>query len=346
MADKQTRHERSVQTSVAIDVIDQFVDVVTITALLVLFQISINTDIPGGLVGPGSPLRVGLILVILLVLPGYALTTLLFPTAPIETSNNRHWFASPLSDRLPSAPGLSERLLLSFGLSLAMIPLAGLGLSLVNLEYTTQNVGNIATVAVFVPLLLGSIRRLQTPAANRYTVSLRYTSSHLREGLLGDSRTDTGLNLAIALGIITAIVITGVAVTSPQNGSAYTEFSLLTENEQGALVTDEYPSELTAGEPQSLIFQVNNQEGVATSYEVVVLLERTDDSGAVVERSELDRFEHTTDQGNWLREHEVVPTMTGDNLRLTYLLYKGDAPAEPQQETAYRSLYIWVSVES
>jgi len=36
--------------------------------------------------------------------------------------------------------------------------------------------------------------------------------------------------------------------------------------------------------------------------------------------------------------------MTGENLRVQYLLYRGDPPAEPTQENAYRSLHLWVDV--
>jgi len=42
--------------------------------------------------------------------------------------------------------------------------------------------------------------------------------------------------------------------------------------------------------------------------------------------------------------HTVAPTLPGERLRLVYLLYKGDPPAEPTVENAYREVHLWVNV--
>ena len=86
--------------------------------------------------------------------------------------------------------------------------------------------------------------------------------------------------------------------------------------------------------------------GAYVSYTVVVQLERVGADGAVVDRIELDRLSATVAPGErWTRQHEVTPTTTGEDLRLSYLLFVGDAPADPTREDARHATHVWVTVE-
>jgi uncharacterized membrane protein len=42
----------------------------------------------------------------------------------------------------------------------------------------------------------------------------------------------------------------------------------------------------------------------------------------------------------------VTPELTGDRMRLTYMLYRGAPPATPTTDNAYRELHLWVNVSS
>ena len=42
----------------------------------------------------------------------------------------------------------------------------------------------------------------------------------------------------------------------------------------------------------------------------------------------------------WQTEHDLVSTMTGQELRVSYLLYVGEPPAEPTTENADQSLQL------
>lgn len=67
---------------------------------------------------------------------------------------------------------------------------------------------------------------------------------------------------------------------------------------------------------------------------------------SVTEREELDRVSTTPEHGEtWQEEYPVTPTMTGEGLRLTFLLYDGEVPVEPTRENAYRELHLWIDVE-
>jgi len=74
---------------------------------------------------------------------------------------------------------------------------------------------------------------------------------------------------------------------------------------------------------------------------------RGSDGGApkVVQDRRLATFTPTVSAGqSWRTTHEVTPTMTGENLRLAYLVYEGDPPQNPTTENAYRHVHVWVNV--
>jgi uncharacterized membrane protein len=124
---------------------------------------------------------------------------------------------------------------------------------------------------------------------------------------------------------------------------------LLTQNETGQLVAEDYPDEFQRGESKPLVVKLTNEEGQTTDYSVVVELQRVEqgsDGGArVLEDSQLATFTPTVESGeSWRTTHDVTPTMTGENLRLTYLVYKGDPPEDPTTENAYRHVHVWVTV--
>jgi uncharacterized membrane protein len=48
----------------------------------------------------------------------------------------------------------------------------------------------------------------------------------------------------------------------------------------------------------------------------------------------------------WTEEYGITPTMEGERLRLVFLLYEGEPPANPTLENAYRSSRLWVNVSA
>jgi uncharacterized membrane protein len=65
----------------------------------------------------------------------------------------------------------------------------------------------------------------------------------------------------------------------------------------------------------------------------------------VLERESIDRFStRLAANETWTRQHTVSPSMTGERLRLVYLLYKNGLPAQPTTENAYRETHLWVNV--
>jgi uncharacterized membrane protein len=162
-----------------------------------------------------------------------------------------------------------------------------------------------------------------------------------------ERRRETILNGILLVLILVATASVGFAFMSPQE-QGFTEFFLLTENESGDLVAADYPKQFVSGGSGELIVGITNRENERTAYTVVVQLHRVigdGDSDTVVERESLEQFEAQLEDGEtWQRQHTVTPTMIGDRLRLTYLLYRDEPPETPTVGSSYRETHIWINV--
>jgi uncharacterized membrane protein len=244
-----------------------------------------------------------------------------------------------------------ERVALSFGLSIAIVPLIGLvlnftpfGIRLVPITVSLSGVTLLLTaVAVH--------RRRAVPTADRFRVPYRRWLAAGREELLeSDSRTDMALNVLLIASIVLTVAAVGYAVAVPPQGEQFSEFYILTETEEGDLVADDYPETLTAGDPEPIHVGIGNQEYETVEYAVVVQLQRVevvDNTTRVLDRTTVDRFDRTLEHNETSIERRglVMPeSMRGEDLRLTFLLYRGSPPPEPTADSAYRTLHLWVAV--
>lgn len=290
------------------------------------------------------PFRILFGLPFALFVPGYAFVSALFPeqgSAPTEdedTANEDH-----------GIDGI-ERIALAFGMSIAIVPLIGLVLNFtpwgIRLTPIVLSVGGFTISCA----IIATFRRWELPDEERFSVPYRDWITVGRAELFEpDDRVDAALNVALALSILLALGSVGFAVASPQDGEQFTEFYLLTQDDDGEFVASDYPETFAQGESESVIIGIENQEHETVDYTVVIQLERVEGEGnetQVTEREELDRFSTTLAHNETHRtDQEITPTLTGDNLRLTFLLYDGEVPAEPTRENAYRELHLWIDVE-
>ena len=304
--------------------------------------------VPATAVGAGltGPVRAVLGGVLLLFLPGYALTTLVFPAservAPDERS--RSPMAGTDGRRRAGLP-LLERLAVGFGLSVALVPVFAWGLSSVNaaMAFETTSLLGVSTATAVVGTLLGAVRRARMPATQRYVVPF---------GRVGRLRTlwdvpsaDRALNVVLAGSIVVAAVVVTAGIVAPDDGETFTQVSILTENDDGSLVAGDYPERIAPGDAAELVLEVENYEQRRVTYTVVVQLQRVDGDGRVVEQAELTQLSRTLlHRQTWQAPHEVSPTFEGENLRFAYLVYRGEPPEQPTLDSAYRSLTLWVDV--
>ncbi|NEU56522.1 DUF1616 domain-containing protein [Halorussus sp. MSC15.2] len=295
----------------------------------------------------GSPLGVAVGLPLVLFAPGYALVALLFPGATPDDAAVGRTLAAVRQHGLVE----TERAALGFGLSLAVLPILGVALAVSPWAIDPGTVLlSVAALTVSLSAAAG-VRRLRRPADRRFALSIRAWADGGRRAVSTGSLADRAVNVGLAAAVVVAVAAVGYAVAAPGDSQEFTGVSLLSQNETGELVADDYPENFERGESRPLVVELANQEGEQTSYSVVVELQRVrqaDDGGAkVVEDRTLATFTPTVGAGQeWRTTHEVTPTMTGEDLRLVYLVYEGDPPADPTTENAYRNVHVWVNVSA
>lgn len=296
--------------------------------------------------GPSaSVLRALLGLFVLGFVPGYLLLVALVPTdrepiAPLAWGRETPAFVRD---------GF-ERAALSIGCSLLVLPVFALVVGTVGTGYeeTTVVVGLNGLVSVGV--VVAAYRRVQVPENRRYEVTIHRRFRTRLSDLYHEPTLGGAIHVSLVVAVVLATSTMALALVAPQDGDHTTSLSVLTETDNGTLVAGGYPETMATGENASFVLSVTNREGQQTTYTVVAELQRmtASDGGnaqAIGAASEIGRFEKTVDAGEtWRRPHTVTPSITGENVRVTYLLYRGDAPANPDRESAYRSVYFWTTV--
>jgi len=316
-------------------------------ALLVLIATSLSIFIPGL---NETPLRVVFGLPFVLFIPGYAFIAALFPEAGEPPSDSDDTDEDSVTTNSSEGIDGIERVALSFGTSIAIVPLIGLILNFT--PFGIRLVPIVVAVSGFtlVCIAIGTRRRRELPVDERFRVPYRDWLTNARSELFEpDTRVDAALNVLLVCSVILAAASVTYAVAVPKQGENFSALYLLTESDDGDLVADGYPSEFVQGEAQSLIVGVSNHEHQTVNYSVVVTLQRIriqDNSTTVLEQSHLSTYETGPIAAgeNWTLRHRVRPQLTGTNLRLTYLLYRGTPPADPSTETAYRENHLFINV--
>lgn len=297
-----------------------------------------------------TPLRIVFGLAFVLFAPGYAFTAALFPER--ATGTDTDGASNARRDTLLYKRGVDgiERTVLSFGLSIAIVPLIGLGLSATS--WGIRLVPIVLSLSGFTLVAVGvaAVRRWNLPVEKRFRLPYEPWVERARSTLFPETRTDAALNVLLVASLVLAVGTVGYAVAIPGSGEAFTEFYLLTENETGAFIADDYPTEFERGQSKPVLVGIDNHEHEPVDYVVVVELQRVrgaNDSTTVIEERELQRFTPRVGHNEaWTTTYDVTPTLTGERLRLAFLLYRDDAPSNPTVENSYRELHLWINVSS
>ena len=321
-----------------------------------------------------TPLRVPLGLLFVLFVPGYVFVAVLFPeegaSPPVadgrsaesdraaEQSDPPAEQSDPPADHetdweTPFRSGIDgiERLALSFGLSVVLVPLIGLALNFTPWGIRLIPMMIALTTFILVATAVAAVRRWNLPEDERFRVPYRAWIATGRSKILEpETRADGVMNVLLALSILLAVGSVGYAVAAPPQGEDFSAIYILTEEDDGELVADGYPTEFEPGESGELVVGVDNHEQRTTEYTIVVaeqLLESDGNETTVVEQRELDRFSTQLEHDEtWTHAHSIQPTLTGDDVRIVWLLYlDGDVPDEPSTENAAYHVHLWAEVE-
>lgn len=273
--------------------------------------------------------------------PGYVLLAALFPRRSPDGEFDARGRAGPMTrGRTVTWP---ERVVLAFGTSVALVPVFGLVVFLVA-EPSIEAVLVAITAFVVIGAVVGSLRRNRVPADERFRVPYRHWAASFRGLFDTDDTLQWVANVVLLVSVVAAAGVMGAAFLVPQDGEAYSTFSLLTE-QNGDLVASDYPTEFVRGESEQVTLRVENNEGTETTYTVVAEIQRLGPDGTISEAERVLRDQRTVAAGEtWTARHTVTPTLVGDDLRLKYYLYRGDVPRDASGETAYRELHLGISV--
>ena len=334
------------------------VAVACLTALSVAVLLGVDTGPP--LAGPfdASPgaiavriVSVGLGLAFLLFLPGYAVVSVLFPghEPAVEQLDQE---GEPVAPRFQfrSREGIDalERVTLAVGVSAVITPVTALALNFtpwgIRVVPLVVALAGITLAAAF----LAAFVRWRLPPEARFAPNLLPNASPLFSGSRGGFG---AANTIFVVGLLVAVAGIGYAVAVPQSGEQFTELYLLSEDENGTLVADDYP-EFVVGEPASVTAGVENHEDRSVEYTLVAELqqvERTDNGSVVRGEREIHRSDVSLADGETAQvEIELTPEAaeaeSEGNLRLRVLLFRGPVPEDPSAASAYRSVDLQPTV--
>lgn len=265
----------------------------------------------------------------LLFVPGYAVVAALFPDQPIEQP--RHSLTNQ-----EDSPGWLLRIALSLLLSGIIVGVIGVVLSWFEaLSLLSLAVAITVITAVGVAIAGGRRERL---TGTRRADPFAGRSQNLLPG--GTRRQSITLGIAIAA-LLAATVFVGV---TPVQGEDYSEAYLLTESPDGEGSVGNYPSTFVAGEGHELSLALSNHEHEPVDYEVVVRAQRVGPEGDVTAQEQVDRFSVSLDHDETaVLDRQIAPTMTGEDIRLRFLVYEGTTPEGGSD--ADHMLQLWIDVE-
>lgn len=308
---------------------------------------ALGLAVPTSLVVPAladSPARL-VLAVVAVFLPGYALVAALFPRGPPDASTAER----PFAERVRRLDAF-ERTVLSAAAGLVVTPLLGIGVSFSPWPLRGGPAAAALAGFVVVAAVVAAGRRRRLPPAERYAPAKRWGRSVRATVSGGDGSRPASRLVAVVVAAAVVVAVGGILTVAATQGTGerFTEFGVLAETEEGALVTGAHARTASAGSPVSVVLEIENREGQRQTYTVVTQLQRLADSDTetrVRERESFDRVTRTVGDGRTARiDHRVTPSLTGDRLRLTFMLYRGTPPDRPTATNAYRRTHVWLDV--
>jgi uncharacterized membrane protein len=260
----------------------------------------------------GSFLRTYLGVLLVLLLPGYALTSAIFPAKK-------------------DLDGI-ERAAISFGLSIAVVPTVGLGLN-----YTIWGIREIPVLIVlsvftFLMCAVAYYRRSLLSETEVFEVSFKDLFFGTNSDIFKNSESETGKILAAGLIICIVASVGSLAyiIENPKKGEKFTEFYILGSDKKA----ENYTTEFLSGEKGTVTVGIINHEYRTVDYTMDVRLENH--SLSLPENQRKISLENNM---SWEEPVTFIPPLEGKNMKLEFLLFN-----ETDKTTPYRDLHLWINV--
>lgn len=273
---------------------------------------------------------------LLLFLPGYALSSALFP-ARAETTPRR-----TMAIRNADVRGLSfvERVVVSVVASVALVGAAGIianavvGVSLVPILTLVVTFTLFATVTAYT-------RRLRLPESRRYSP----LSALAGPTGLSFPASATGWFLLVAA-VLSLVVVGAVGVVAlGPDGEGVTEFYVGGETANGTIAMGAQPTDFTAGVAETHFLVLEQRQPTASNYTIVAQVD--DGANGTGPSTEIGRYQVTlNDTGTAVQPVRFSIGTDRTDPRVVYYLYEGTAPNAPSKESALRYLGVDLNVDA
>lgn len=282
-------------------------DLSLVAGLVILTDISVLVPALSG-----SFLRTVLGILLVLFLPGYALTAALLPEKK-------------------DLEGI-ERTLLSLGLSIAVVPLMGLGMN-----YTVWGIKEVPILiglSVFTLLVCGVAfyRRLRLPEAEAFELTVKTSISALKAEFLEEpsSRVNKAFAALLVVSMLASLGSVAYIIGNPREGEPFTEFYILGPDR----IAENYPTEYALGDSGTVVVGITNREYKTVDYTMEVRLENH--SLPLPENQKYIRLDHNV---SWEEPVTFTPTVEGKNMKLEFLLFN-----KTEKNVPYRNVHLWINV--
>jgi uncharacterized membrane protein len=288
-----------------------------------------------------TPLRLGLGVLLVLFLPGYALLAALYPGAGGTIPASLTGAHSHSNARLD---GL-DRLLLAVALSLALTVVVAMLLSVSRWGFTVVPTTLALGVVTLACCIVAAVRRARLPPEDRFTLRPSAVSALTDAAFVDAPRRTRLLNVLVVCGVVVAGASIAYAAVAPSPTAPFSEFYLLSVGSAAEPTTQGY--DIIPGSDITFRVGVVNHERAIVDYTVVVLAQQLAVEGEterVVAQTELDRIRLRVAPGETREVDHTIPAeadLSGSQ-RVAYLLHRSSPPAFPTADSAYRSLYVTV----
>lgn len=260
----------------------------------------------------GSFLRTYLGILMVLLLPGYALTGALFPAKN-------------------DLEGI-ERAVVSFGLSIVVVPTMGLALN-----YTVWGIREIpilTAISAFTLLMcaVAYYRRSLLPETEAFEIPFKAAFLDIKTDILKkpESATDKVLAVFLILSVLASVGSLAYIIGNPKEGEHFTEFYILGLNK----TADNYKTEFVQGEKGTVFVGIINHEHRFVDYTMDVKLENRS-----LPLPENQRHISLANNMSWEEPVTFAPPIEGKNMKLEFLLFN-----ETEKTIPYRNLHLWINV--
>ena len=281
-----------------------------------------------------SFLRLILVLLLILFIPGYVLLAALFPDSnDIDTI---------------------ERIVLSIGTSIVITPLIGLCLNFTSWGIRLDPLIISLTAVIVVLVVIAGIRRARTSPESRYSLPV----PEIRQTVMNEwamrnrSKKDRILFFVSIFAIGLVVLSAALAITLPKPGEKFSEFFILGENR----TADSYPRLINPNISYPMYVGIGNHEFRSINYSVeIYLVPKTANETAVATFQPVILPVKTYSVMLNHNETSVIPfdfTVPDANYnRVDFLLFDENPPCREitgsnRVNASYRNLHLWFNVTS